>query len=737
MTNLQKKILELLKQDRIDYKNYNHFFSTISKLLKEDVNVIAKAVNKMISNGDLIENGRKIEIRKNTSLKKGIIVGNRRGFAFVKPITEFGKTSKRQIDLFIAPNKLFGAFDGDEVLYKEEADKSASVVKILRKNNEYLIGRIVDKTTLNFKSKMEGEGYYVIPDNDRLSKPIFIPKKELNSAKLEDRVEIEITFQPEGARSGFPVGKVKRILPQDDDIENGIISILCEHQIPDEFPRHVLEEAEKLQTNFETEKKKRIDLTKELIVTIDGEDAKDFDDAISINKTNDGYTLGVHIADVGNYVLYGSEIDKEAFIRGTSVYFPDRVHPMLPERLSNFLCSLRPNEEKLALSVEMQLDKFGVVKSYKIFESVIKSSARLTYNQVYDVIKKTLGDKTKSNLHPLFPEIQDKKIKEKILLMNELSKKISVIREKEGMLDFNIPETYFEIKDKEILAVKKRERNDAHQLIENFMILCNQVVAKHFAVLKIPFVYRVHEAPAKVRVNEVIEIFNGFGLDVKLENKITPIYIQSILKKLKGKPMEEVGNKILLRSLEKALYLEDCLGHFGLALKYYCHFTSPIRRYPDLTIHRIIKRACRLSPDGIITSEQMDNGAMKKLIKDYELEEFVADSSLRSSERELQADEAERDVDDLFKAKFMEDKIGQEFEGRISGISSFGFFVELPDTIEGLIKIENLPDDDYKYDEKKLVLKGKFHKYTIGDKIKVKLVNVSLTTRRIGFELII
>ena len=337
----------------------------------------------------------------------------------------------------------------------------------------------------------------------------------------------------------------------------------------------------------------------------------------------------------------------------------------------------------------------------------------------------------------MFPEIQDKKIKEKILLMNELSKKISVIREKEGMLDFNIPETYFEIKDKEILAVKKRERNDAHQLIENFMILCNQVVAKHFAVLKIPFVYRVHEAPAKVRVNEVIEIFNGFGLDVKLENKITPIYIQSILKKLKGKPMEEVGNKILLRSLEKALYLEDCLGHFGLALKYYCHFTSPIRRYPDLTIHRIIKRACRLSPDGIITSEQMDNGAMKKLIKDYELEEFVADSSLRSSERELQADEAERDVDDLFKAKFMEDKIGQEFEGRISGISSFGFFVELPDTIEGLIKIENLPDDDYKYDEKKLVLKGKFHKYTIGDKIKVKLVNVSLTTRRIGFELII
>lgn len=735
MTSLQKKILELLKQDRIDYKNFNQFLSIVSKLLKENVDVIAKATNKMISNGDLIENGRKIQIVKNTSLKKGRIVGNRRGFGFVKPFTELGKTSKSQIDLFVAPNKLLGAFDGDEVLYKEEADKSAAVVKILRRNNEYLIGRIVDKATLNLKCKMEGDGYYAIPDNDRFSKPIFIPKKELNSAKFEDRVEIELTFQPEGLRSGFPVGKIKRILPKDDDIENGIISILCEHQIPDEFPSHILDEAEKLQTDFETEKKKRVDLTNEIIVTIDGEDAKDFDDAISIEKTKTGYTLGVHIADVGNYVIYGSEIDKEAFIRGTSVYFPDRVYPMLPERLSNFLCSLRPNEEKLALSVEMQLDNFGVVKSYKIFESVIKSSARLTYKQSYDVIKKSLGDKTKSNLNPLFPEIQDKKIKEKILLMNELSKKISVIREKEGVLDFNIAETYFDIKDKEILAVKKRERNNAHKLIENFMILCNQVVAKHFAVLKVPFVYRVHEAPAKVRINEVIEVFNGFGLDVKLENKITPIYIQSILNKLRGKPMEEVGNKILLRSLEKALYLEDCLGHFGLALKYYSHFTSPIRRYPDLTIHRIIKRACKLSPDRIITSEQVENNAMKKLIKDYDLEEFVADSSLRSSERELQVDEAERDVDDLFKAKFMEDKIGQEFEGRISGISSFGFFVELPDTIEGLIKIENLPADDYKYDEKKLVLKGRLHKYTIGDKIKVKLVNVNLTTRRIEFGL--
>ncbi|MDD4110243.1 MAG: ribonuclease R [Clostridia bacterium] len=736
MTNLQTKIIETLKQKKIDYKNYNQLFLVLSKLFNENIDTIAKCVNKMIANGDLIEGKRELEIRKDSILKKGIIVGNRRGFGFVKPYTEFGKTSKSQIDLFIAPNKLLGALDGDEVLYSEQADKSAAVVKILKRSNRYLIGRIVDKASLKFKRNMEGEGFYAIPDNDRFSKPIFISKKELNSAKLEDRVEIELTFQPEGARSGFPVGKVKRILPKDDDIENGIISILCEHQIPDDFPAHVLKEADELITNFENEKKRRVDLTKELIVTIDGEDAKDFDDAISIEKTENGYTLGVHIADVGSYVLYESEIDKEAFIRGTSVYFPDRVYPMLPERLSNFLCSLRPNEEKLALSVEINLDDLGVVKSYKIFESVIKSYARLTYNQSFDVIKRAKGEKSDYS-NPLFPEIEDEKIKEKILLMNELSKKIGVIRNKEGMLDFNIPETYFDIKDKEILSVKKRERNDSHKLIENFMILCNQVVAKHFALLEAPFVYRVHEAPAKARINEVIEVLNGFGLNVKSANKITPLYIQDVLEKLKGKPMEEVGNKIILRSLEKALYLEDCLGHFGLALQYYCHFTSPIRRYPDLTIHRIIKKACQVSPNGIITNEQVNNNAIKKLFaKNYDLEEFVADASLQSSDRELKSDESERDADDLFKAKYMEDKIGQEFEGKISSVSTFGFFVELPDTIEGLVKLENLPDDDYKYDEKKLVLKGRTHKYTIDDKVKVKLLNVNLTTRRIEFGVI-
>lgn len=736
MINLQKQIIDFFGTHNLKYKDYNQLFLFLSKELNEKSENIAKCINRMISEGILIENSRRqLVVSKEFGFKKGIVCGNSKGFAFIKPITNLGKISKREIDFFVPASKMLGALDGDTVLFREEADKCATIMKILKRRNNYLIGKVVSGEKITFNRKLDKEGMYVVPNNDKFCKPIFVSKKEMKGANEGDRVEVELTFQPEGAKGGLPIGRIKRVLIE-DDIENGISSILCDNQIPEEFPESVLKEAESLSTNYLKEKKNRIDLTNKLIVTIDGEDAKDFDDAISIEKDGEGYLLGVHIADVGEYVKYGSELDKEAFIRGTSVYFPDRVFPMLPERLSNNLCSLRPNEDKLALTVEMNLDKFGNVKSYKIFESVIKSSARLTYTQAYDVIKKFKGDTTESKLNPNFPEIKDGNIKKAIILMDELSQKIGIIREKEGMLDFNIPETYFDMQGKNIIDVRKRERNQAHKLIENFMILCNQVVAKHFCLLEVPFVYRVHEKPAKQRIDEAIEVLNSFGLNIKDTKKVSPKFIQEILYKLKGKDYEDIGNKILLRSLEKAMYLEDCLGHFGLALEYYCHFTSPIRRYPDLSIHRIIKRVCKLSLNNVATYEQLNSSELKKIfVKDYDLQEFVVDSSLQSSDRELKADEAERDVDDLFKAKFMQDKIGQEFEGKISSVNNFGIFVELPNTIEGLIKIENLPADDYKYDEKKLVLKGRTRKFTIGDEIKIVVINVNLTTRKIEFQL--
>ena len=329
-------------------------------------------------------------------------------------------------------------------------------------------------------------------------------------------------------------------------------------------------------------------------MTIDGEDAKDFDDAISISKTSEGYTLGVHIADVGEYVKQDSVLDKEAFERGTSVYFPGRVYPMLPEKISNDLCSLRPNEDKLAVSVIMDLDVNGRVNDYKIFQSVIKSSARLTYNQVYDVIK-SKEDIIPSRLSEEFPKITDKKIKDSLHLMNELSCKIRKRREMEGMLDFNIPETQFDMDGDTVLDVRARDSNEAHKLIENFMVLCNEVVARHFCTINLPFVYRVHEPPK--HMEEAVSTLNEIGITVKEMSRPTPKQVQQILKSLKENNLNKIGDKIILKAMDKARYQDDCLGHFGLAINYYCHFTSPIRRYPDLTIHRIIKKACESSPE--------------------------------------------------------------------------------------------------------------------------------------------
>lgn len=735
---LHEQIFLAVKNKQFECKTFGQLLSQLAENFDESKENVAKCITKMLSDGELaLDARRNLVVPSELGLFKGTVCGNAKGFAFISQKLdgrqgfEFKKGTKQ--DVFVPASMLFGAFDGDEVLFRLEGRDTGAVVKILKRKNSVLVGKLVLGTGAIMRAaRLDVGSYYVLPNNTKFCKPVLIPEKELGGAKDGDCVKILLTYQPEGAKTSLPVGKVVEVL-KGTEVENAIQTILCENQIPTSFPQKVLSEVEALQTNFQQQKKTRVDLTQKLIVTIDGEDAKDLDDAISVEIKDGDYVLGVHIADVGNYVPYLSQTDREAFLRGTSVYFPGRVYPMLPAQLSNNLCSLNENEEKLALTVEMTLNKFFEVKSARIFESVIKSSARLTYTQVQEVLNEKL-QKNASNSQNL--SFLSKEIKQMLVLMGEISEKIGQQREKAGALDLDLPETYFEMDANEVKDVRRRERDNSHKLIENFMVLANRVVAQTFCQLDIPFVYRIHGEPSKVRVNEVVDVLNNFGLDIKQARKVDAPYIQKILKQLSKTELSDVGSALVLRALEKALYSEECLGHFGLALEYYCHFTSPIRRYPDLTIHRIIKQALRACENNILDTQNLNKNAIRKIFKgNYDLEEFVIESALASSERERKADEAERSADDLFKAKFMEDKIGQVFQGKICGVSSFGIFVQLENTVEGLVKTELLPPDEYVFDEKKFALKGRLHRFMIGMDVKVKVISSNIAARRVEFLL--
>lgn len=715
---LKDKILKFFEKGQIHFKSFGALIASISDRLDEDVKDVSSCINKLLTEGVIIESGKRaLTLSKNLGYFIGEICGNAKGYAFVKPL------DGDKEDCFIAAKDLRGALDNDKVLYKILGDH-AEVIKILKRANSSLVGAVCDEKSINEKhKKAKSKGKFVIADNDKFSKPIFIPERELRGAKIGDKVVVDLTYQPENSHE-TPCGRVMEIL-NGNEVENAIEGVLVEHNIPKTFSTETINEAENLFVNWEKEKEKRVDLTKKVIFTIDGADAKDLDDAISIEKTKDGYELGVHIADVGQFVQIDTHLDEEAFYRATSVYFPNKVYPMLPKKLSNDLCSLNANEPKLALSVIMNVDETGNVKNYRIFESIIKSMQRLTYDQAYSYLN---GDKNSGVVQEVGSALSQ---------MIKLSEILSTKRKNAGALDFDIPECEFEFDESgNVVDVKRRERNKSHKLIENFMVLCNETVAKCFAALEMPFVYRVHECPIKTKFDEVVTLINGMGAKLKFEKKITPIYVQNILKSLEKEEYYDIASKLILRALEKAVYSPECEGHFGLALDYYCHFTSPIRRYPDLTIHRIIKSILSLNEDNIIKSEQLNLLKNKiKLKNQYELEEFVYDSSLRSSERERNADEAERDVDDIYKAQIMSSHIGEIFEAKVSGVANFGIFVELENTSEGLIKLELLPEDDYNYDSKQLALLGKKHKFKIGDKLKVKVLAANPTLKRIDFAL--
>ncbi len=693
----RKKILELLDKNSLVFSNIDKLFLFLSDALNTTVDKVKKIFYSLIDNGDVFE------LRKNKFVTipshgyvKGEFFGTKKGFGFVK-------SEGFKEDIFIPANKTKNALDGEFV-----------IVKVISQSDNGCDGEIVSiyKPLQNIVGTIDivGNNFFLLPDNNKIAFDIPIMKTGL---KIEKNMKVLANIIRTDA------GKVKcavaEILGYQDDVKALELSIIRDHNLFENFPSVVVEAEKKVPKSVtESQKKGRRDLTNEIIFTIDGADAKDLDDAVHIKKFKDGYEVGVHIADVGEYVKQNSVFDEEAMKRGTSVYFPTSVLPMLPKSLSNGICSLNEGVERLTLSCIMKVNFEGKVTDYEICESVIKSVARLTYKEVHEaIIGEKLNEKTK-------------KLKKHFLLMRELCDILEANTQKRGALDLEIPEVQF-VFDENGMAVDiaRRERNEAHKLIEDFMVLANETVARHFHKAGVPFVYRVHEVPTSEKVRAVCDFLDGIGVKypkVPEAKNITPAFYQEILDGVENSNTKDVVNKVVLRSMQKAVYSNKNLGHFGLALTDYCHFTSPIRRYPDLTIHRIIK-------------EWLRSGRKLSSTRKEELEEFTFESAQESSACERNADYAERDVDDLWKAYLMKDRVGEEFDAKISSVTSFGIFVALENTVEGLVKVEDLPEDGYLFLEKQLKLKGARHVFSIGDSVKVVLTNVNLHTRNLDFKI--
>ncbi len=689
----KKEILSLIDKNSLVFSNIDKLFLFLSSALDTDESQVKKIFYSLQANGDIYE------IRKNKFISipshgyvKGEFFGTAKGFGFVK-VEGF------KDDIFIPANKTQGALDGEMV-----------IVRIMAQTNDGIDGEVVsiykELDSVVGAINIVGGNYFLDPDNSKIPFDFPIVKTGL---KLQKNMKVLAKI------IRTDKGKIKcavhEILGFEDDVKALELSIIRDHNLFETFPGNVVEAEMKLPKAVSPEQKKgREDFTKETIFTIDGADAKDLDDAVHIKKFDNFYELGVHIADVGEYVKQGNVFDEEAYKRGTSVYFPTSVLPMLPRGLSNGICSLNEGVERLTLSCVMKVDFSGKVIDYKLCEGVIKSVARLTYKEVYAALHGQTNEKTA-------------KLQKDFVLMRELCDILESNTTKRGALDLDLPEVQF-IFDENGMAVDiaRRERNEAHRLIEDFMVLANETVARHFNKHQIPFVYRVHEAPTKEKVAGVCDFLKGIGVRYpQIPDDIKPAYFQQILDDVETLNTKDVVNKVVLRSMQKAKYANQNLGHFGLALVDYCHFTSPIRRYPDLTIHRIIKEW--LHSDGKLSE-----------VRKGEIDEFAFESADQSSACERNADYAERDVDDLWKAYLMKDRIGEEFDATISSVTNFGIFVALDNTVEGLIKMEDMPDDTYIFLEKQLKLKGSSHLFSLGDKIKVVLTNVNLQSRNIDFK---
>ncbi|MFC4768381.1 ribonuclease R [Effusibacillus consociatus] len=677
----------------------------------DELEDFVKLLNRMEDEGIVVRTRtHRYGLPSKMNLVVGRLQGKAKGFGFVIP------TDPEEIpngDVFVNAGDMNGAMHGDKVIARVHKKAGANgrregeIIRILERVHKTVVGTFISHQHYAF----------IIPDDQRLGIELFIPEADFNGAADGMKVVAEITHFPEGWKS--IQGKVIEVLGYPDEPGVDILAVIRKHGLPESFPEEVLQAAEAVpDTISEEDLKGRRDLRDRRMVTIDGEDAKDLDDAVSVERLPNGnILLGVHIADVGYYVKENSPLDIEAYNRGTSVYLVDRVIPMLPHRLSNGICSLNPKVDRLTLTCDMEWSPDLELVRHDIYPSVIKTNERMTYTNV----RKILVGKD--------PELIEryKELVPDFELMEDLAMKLRARRMHRGAIDFDFVETKI-IVDREgkPVEIRKRERSVAEQIIEEFMLAANETVSEHFHWLNVPFLYRIHEEPDGERIGDFNDFIYNFGYSLKgIGKKVHPRALQRLLEEIKDKPEERIISTVMLRSMKQAKYSYEPLGHFGLAAEYYSHFTSPIRRYPDLVIHRIIREA--IDNGGSLTPERMEY-----------LRSKLPETAQHSSERERLAVDAERETDLVKKVQFMENKVGEEFDGFISGVTAFGIFVELDNSIEGLVHVSYLEDDYYHHDEKQYMLVGERtgRTFRIGDQVKVRVEAVNKESRTIDFRML-
>ncbi len=634
--------------------------------------------------------------------RTGVFSGTQRGFGFV--IVE-----GEEEDIFIPENATRGALHNDKVMVSVKTDrtgkrKEGEIIRILERSSSTIVGVFE-------KNRNSG---FVIADNLKFGKDIFIPKEYTKGAVTGHKVVVKITDY--GGQDRNPEGKITEILGHMNDPGVDIISVIMTYNLPLEFSREVMEQVETIRDEIsERDLTGRKDIRNLQTVTIDGEDAKDLDDAITISKEGGIYHLGVHIADVTNYVTENSPLDKEALKRGTSVYLIDRVIPMLPHKLSNGICSLNAGTDRLALSCFMDIDEKGNVTGHEIAETVLRVDRRMTYTSVKKILENQ-DEEEKKEYEELVPMFE---------LMSELADILREKRRKRGSIDFDFPESKILLDETgHPVEIKPYDRNKATKIIEDFMLIANETIAEDFFWQEIPFVYRSHENPDSEKIKQLGIFINNFGYSIKInQDEIHPKELQRLLLKIDNTPEEALISRLTLRSMKRAKYTSTSDGHFGLATRYYCHFTSPIRRYPDLQIHRIIKENLRGG---------LNEGRMKHYNK------ILPDVAKQASIAERRADDAEREVYKLKKVEYMGDHIGEIFEGVISGITNWGLYVELPNTVEGMVRVSQMQDDYYVYDEEHYTMIGEHTRktYKLGEKVLVEVLAADKLLRAIDIAFV-
>ncbi|MDZ5720680.1 ribonuclease R [Bacillus sp. SXabc123] len=700
------KLLSFMKEEAYKPLTVQELEEMLNITEAEEFKELVKALVTLEDKGLIVRTrSDRYGIPEKMNLIKGKISAHAKGFAFLLP------EDTSLSDVFIPPTELNTAMNGDIVMVRLNSQSSGSrqegtVIRILERAIQRVVGTYTE--TRNFG--------FVIPDDKKITSDIFIPKNGKNGAAEGHKVVVKLTSYPEGRMNAE--GEIETILGHKNDPGIDILSVIHKHGLPGEFPADAMEQASSTpDTIDEKDLKDRRDLRDQVIVTIDGADAKDLDDAVTVTKLDDGsYKLGVHIADVSHYVTENSPIDKEALERGTSVYLVDRVIPMIPHRLSNGICSLNPKVDRLTLSCEMTINSQGQVTEHQIFQSVIKTTERMTYSDVNKILVDD-DEELKQKYEPLVPMFKD---------MERLAEILRDKRMNRGAVDFDFKEAKVLVDDEgAVKDVVIRERSIAEKLIEEFMLVANETVAEHFHWMNVPFIYRIHEEPNAEKLQKFLEFVTTFGYVVKgTAGNIHPRALQSILDAVRDRPEETVISTVMLRSMKQAKYDPQSLGHFGLSTEFYTHFTSPIRRYPDLIVHRLIRT--------YLINGKVDEATQEKWA------ERLPDIAEHTSTMERRAVDAERETDDLKKAEYMLDKIGEEFDGMISSVTNFGMFVELPNTIEGLVHVSFMTDDYYRFDEQHFAMIGERtgNVFRIGDEITVKVVDVNKDERNIDFEIV-